>query len=128
MHARAHVHGDPGLKPSVSGSCPDAIIRKAQFADKIAWKHGVSTDEVEEVLTSRPYARRVDGSRPEPRPLPWPRRFQLPRSFLQGRGSGSGICPGYSETISPHRGMDCPWYGLPISTNGCSHDFLTIGQ
>ncbi len=41
----------------------DAIIWKEQFADKIAWKHGVSTDEVEEVLRSRPYARRVEKGR-----------------------------------------------------------------
>jgi hypothetical protein len=35
------------------------IIWKERFATKIEWKHGVVADEVEEVLLSRPLARRA---------------------------------------------------------------------
>lgn len=35
------------------------ILWKEQFADKIEWKHHVTTFEVEEVLCSRPYTLRA---------------------------------------------------------------------
>jgi len=36
------------------------IIWKDQFVEKLAVKHGVSVEEVEEVLFGRPYIRRVE--------------------------------------------------------------------
>ena len=39
------------------------IIWKERFVEKLAWKHGVSIYEVEEVLLRRPYARRAERGR-----------------------------------------------------------------
>jgi len=36
------------------------VIWKEQFIEKLAAKHGVETEEVEEVLFSRPHIRRVE--------------------------------------------------------------------
>jgi len=35
------------------------IIWKDQFVEKLAWKHGVSTTEVEETLRANPHLRKV---------------------------------------------------------------------
>jgi uncharacterized DUF497 family protein len=35
------------------------IIWKDQFVEKLAWKHGVSVEEAEEVLHSEPHLRKV---------------------------------------------------------------------
>jgi len=35
------------------------IVWKDQFVEKLAAKHGVSTDEIEEVLNSKPHIRKV---------------------------------------------------------------------
>ena len=43
----------------------DEIIWLSQFVEKLASKHGVTTTEVEEILTNRPYFRFVSkGNRP----------------------------------------------------------------
>jgi hypothetical protein len=39
------------------------IIWKDRFIDKIESKHGVSTDEVEEILFSKPHVRRAQKGR-----------------------------------------------------------------
>jgi len=39
------------------------VIWKAKFVEKIAYKHGVTTDEVEEVLFSQPHVRLVEKGR-----------------------------------------------------------------
>jgi uncharacterized DUF497 family protein len=39
------------------------IIWKERFAEKLHWKHGVTTEEVEEVLFSRAYARKIEKGR-----------------------------------------------------------------
>lgn len=41
----------------------NAVIWKDYFVDKIEIKHGVSTDEVEEVLFSKPHVRRAQKGR-----------------------------------------------------------------
>ncbi len=41
----------------------EEIIWLEQFVDKIEWKHGVRTVEVEEILCSRPYALRAEKGR-----------------------------------------------------------------
>ena len=41
------------------------VIWKDQFVDKLAVKHGVSVEEVEEVLFSSPHIRRVERGRVE---------------------------------------------------------------
>ncbi len=37
----------------------DEVIWKSQFIDKLAIKHNVSTDEVEEILFNTPYVRKA---------------------------------------------------------------------
>ena len=41
----------------------DEVIWLEQFVEKIEWKHGVKTVEVEEVLCSRPYTLRAEKGR-----------------------------------------------------------------
>lgn len=36
------------------------VIWKEQFVEKLAVKHGVTTDEVEQILFSRPYVRKAE--------------------------------------------------------------------
>ncbi len=46
----------------------------------------------------------------------------------RAKGDAATVQGFYFATILPQEGIDWPWYGLPISSVGCNHDFLAIGQ
>jgi len=79
------------------------IIWKERFATKIEWKHGVVADEVEEVLLSRPLARRAQ----------------------RGRVPGENLYVAYGQTLAGRRlvvffVLKRPGVALPISARDMS--------